>query len=568
MKTLFTLLAFLCLTSVYAQPQWNWAKYATSDYPFQYAPPAGYAVCVDAQHNVYVTGSYIGDLYTGTDTLRHPGAANNEVGMFIAKYDVNGNLQWLKQAPSNFSSQGTAISVDDQGYIYVGGGFTDSIQFDSLRLYDTTGYGIFLAKYTPNGNAVWAKGITGTGEDALGITGTKPMVLDKQGHIYITGNFGNNYLLTANTTVTVHFDNITLVSTDTCDIFVAKYDTSGHAIWAKSAGKVRESSGFALAVDSLDNLFVTGYFSTPAAYFDSLKVATHSGDGMYAMFVAKYDSSGKVLWVKEADGDGETAGDGIVIDKAGNAIIFGSMGNDTTTFDNVHLILPPNGSLNCFLTKYSSSGNLMWAKNAGIDTVAENYPGGIAIDAHDYLFVTGLFDGTSYFNNDTIASKGGEDIFVASYDDNGNPQWLTTAGGPQDDESYCITIDPSGPIYVAGYFSDSCTFSNIALSGKTQNMFVAKLTPFADAVQQVNHTRSNISIYPNPAANSVTIDFGTAAFANLKVLDYTGRNILNQSVTGKQKIILNTGIIASGLYFIIAESNNGEVVSKKIVVQH
>ena len=88
------------------------------------------------------------------------GGANEE--MFLVKYDPNGNLVWAKAATGSFSVSGFAVATDNSGNIFVTGSFGHhnfggNVTFGTTTLTSVGGGDVFVAKYDPSGNVLWAK---------------------------------------------------------------------------------------------------------------------------------------------------------------------------------------------------------------------------------------------------------------------------------------------------------------------------------------------------------------------------------------------------------------------------
>jgi len=99
---------------------------------------------------------------------------------------------------------------------------------------------------------VWIKQIGGTSTDV----GTE-IVTDSNGNSYVTGSFKGTV-----TIPTVGSDTqITAVNNSTSDIFIVKYDTNGNALWAKSIGSNGSDDSYGIALDSNNNVYVSGRFS-------------------------------------------------------------------------------------------------------------------------------------------------------------------------------------------------------------------------------------------------------------------------------------------------------------------
>lgn len=93
-----------------------------NEFSLIFAPPQ---VAADQNGNVYVCGFVIDDaLFHSQDNadieLLVPGAPR----MFLAKYDTDGNLQWVKSSRDDSGSNAaTEIDVDESGGVYISGFF-------------------------------------------------------------------------------------------------------------------------------------------------------------------------------------------------------------------------------------------------------------------------------------------------------------------------------------------------------------------------------------------------------------------------------------------------------------
>jgi len=100
----------------------------------------------------------------------------------------------------------------------------------------------------------------------------------------------------------------------------------------------------------------------------------------------------------------------------------------------------------------------------------------ITTDDDGNSYIAGCFHETATFGSYTLISNGDYDIFAAKMDYEGNWQWASKAGGIDSDEGHGITIDNIGNTYVTGWFNDTATFgSHILISNGGSNIFVAKL---------------------------------------------------------------------------------------------
>lgn len=154
---------------------------------------------------------------------------------------------WAKSAGDLKKDIGMSVATDGSGNCYVTGYFEGTANFGSATLTSAGLTDMFIAKFDALGNVNWAKRI-----GDLNLDHGSSIVVDHAGNILVTGRFLG----------TVNFDSIILTSeANKSDIFVAKYDASGRAVWAKDASGSGSISGESVAVDEFDNVYVTGLYT-------------------------------------------------------------------------------------------------------------------------------------------------------------------------------------------------------------------------------------------------------------------------------------------------------------------
>src|SRR5690606_10024438 len=143
----------------------------------------------DAAGNSYVTG-YITGQTNFTPTNSFPSAPGNG-DIFVAKYALNGQLQWVRKFGGSFSDRAYDLALDPNGNIFVTGQFFGSVDFDGNTINSAGGSkDIFLVKLNNAGTAQWAIAEGGSGpENAYGIT------TDALGNCILTGQFQGNGVL-------------------------------------------------------------------------------------------------------------------------------------------------------------------------------------------------------------------------------------------------------------------------------------------------------------------------------------------------------------------------------------
>ncbi|MGR6088644.1 MAG: T9SS type A sorting domain-containing protein [Arcticibacter sp.] len=153
----------------------------------------------------------------------------------------------------------------------------------------------------------------------------------------------------------------------------------------------------------------------------------------------------------------------------------------------------------CMLIAIASKAQTVsWAYGVGNTGSDQGYD--ISHDALGNVYVTGWFSGSIQFGNQTLVSFGLQDIFLASYDNSGNLNWVQQAGSVANDVGAGIATAPNGDTYITGWFKDTCDFSgSTVVSNGNYDMFIAKYNA-AGAIQWVGSGGGAIDDYGNRVA--------------------------------------------------------------------
>jgi hypothetical protein len=340
---------------------------------------------IDNQSNIYITGEWNGPkMVFGTDTLNNYfGPICGGTNMFIAKYDSNGNLIWVK----NYGQQGGKNATDSYGNI--------------LCCFNGYGLGSIIAKYNANnGDTVWTR----TPNYSFGFYFANSICTDISGNAYLTGYFSG----------TLVFGNDTLpkLPSSTGDnVFIVKYDSNGNVLWARNSEASYNDAGMSVATDIKKNVYVTGTFQGPTTKFGSIALTNHGGccGNPSDIFIVKYDSIGNVLWARSEGGLGFDAGYSVNTDLVGNVYVTGYYEGSITIGSYTLGNIAGDG---IYIAKYDANGNVLWAlgQNGG-NSSSEGFS--MCTDLNNNLIVTGDFGNTNLIlGADTLNSNGG-DILLA-----------------------------------------------------------------------------------------------------------------------------------------------------------
>jgi hypothetical protein len=560
MKNKIYMLVILITSSIstFAQaPDWLWAKGAGGTYN-DYT----HSIAVDANGNSYVTGYFDSPTITfGSTVLTNANSAGGTCDIFIVKYDESGNVLWAKGEGGTSTDYAYSITVDANGNSFITGYFdSPSIIFGSTTLTNADNTGntgdIFIVKYNTSGNVLWAKRSGETYADW-----GHSVTADASGDLYLTGYFYSP---------AITFGSITLTNADntggTCDVFIAKYDATGNVIWANSTGGAAHDYGYSITVDENGNPFITGYFMSSTITFGSITLTNAGGTDI---FVVKYDNLGSVLWAKSAGGPYAEYDFSICVDANGNSYTTGYFDSPTITFSSTTLVNVDNSgnSGDIFIVKYDASGNVLWAKSAG-DT-DNDYGKSIAVDGIGNSYITGYFvSNTITFGSTVLTNAGTIDIFVVKYDTSGNVLWAKSAGGTYTDYGYSINVDANGNIYISGYFdSTTIPFGNTTLinadnTGNSKDIFVAKLSS-TNGTGEDDDSFNAINIFPNPCNGLFRIT-GSGRIDEIKISDLLGQIIY---MAKPEKNEISAMIEIPGVYLVNITTGK-QVTTRKLVIYH
>ncbi len=232
-------------------------------------------------------------------------------------------------------------------------------------------------------------------------------------------------------------------------------------------------------IDSSGNVYATGVFEGTVDFDPGLGVQNLiSNSGSQDIFVAKFSSSGDLIWAFRIGGSDYDRSEGIGIGPAGNIYITGEA-------DNADLDPGPGnvgvGDVGAVVIKFDPNGNFIWARV----TSSGASPTALAVDASGAVYVVGMLGGSVDFDPGVGVfnlSDPGEAPFVWKLDSNGNFGFAAHAPSGMENDGFAlgVTVDSAGNIYVTGYFQGTRDFdpsgSQALATQNGENAFLWKLT--------------------------------------------------------------------------------------------
>jgi len=346
-------------------------------------PEQPYDIAVDLQGNIFISGWFREGSIIDFD----PGAnqflvsTNSAFAAFILKLDSGGNFSWVKELESatfNTSVLALDLQIDNNQNLIIAGEFSGvNVDFDpssNFNFLTSAGFSttgdwnqggdIFILKLSNAGNFVWVKQIG----SAAGSDIAQSLIVTSLNEIILTGGFTGivdfdpspaTFLVTGtgfNPSAQTHF----------ADIFVLKLNSSGEFMFVTTMGGNNTDSGAELALTASNEIIFTGNFSSPASFTSSIGTIVSSGTSSFHGLFGKISPSGQLVWVKLLEGNGLLSIPSIKISTFGNIFLAGFFSNSFDFDPGIsQQLLSTTAYTDCFLAKYTSSGDLLWTSQYG-----------------------------------------------------------------------------------------------------------------------------------------------------------------------------------------------------------
>ncbi len=252
-------------------------------------------------------------------------------------------------------------------------------------------------------------------------------------------------------------------------------------VWMQRMSASLISFGNVATADHDGNFYVTGTFGGSMDFGG----ATLVGEGLGDAFITKYNSAGKLQWVKQGASSGWNGGRGIAIDGDGSVIWVGRI-EGQTTFDGVQL--PGIGQNDVYVVKYAPNGTIQWGASSG--GAGMDWANAVAVDQNGNIYVTGYYNGNATFGTQSLSSKGQQDIFIASYNPTGTLRWVQSAGGAENDAGYGLAVGPNGDVYLTGIVGGAASFGTTNVPATDSTAFIARLGSADGSVKWVKAAKN------------------------------------------------------------------------------
>ena len=348
------------------------------------------------------------------------------------------------------------------------------------------GEGGFFAGMDEDGTVRWARQLGGKSEDVAAAA------VSPTGDVAVAGAFVQDLDLgdLGGGKITTH---------DHDGAFALVTDEHGKLRWS-SAFDGRRASAKSAHFDPSGRLVVAGEVTGDLKI--GPKVIKGSNGDVPSLFVAQFETSGRVRWAHQFGNNQPVHAEAMTVDAEGSTLLAGTFDKDLK-LGRVTLHGATHDKGTAFLAKLDVKGDIVWANSfdaAGLCVVH-----GLATGRRGDIFIGGDFWDDLVLGN-RIKSAGGSDAFVAKLDAHGMPIWSVRFGGALDDSGSTLAVDDAGEVTFAGVFGERMVFGAQTLIGAGRNdVFAARLGPDGNPRWASVLTSGDRSGYESKAA-SVALD--------------------------------------------------------------
>ncbi|NQT77711.1 MAG: T9SS type A sorting domain-containing protein [Bacteroidetes bacterium] len=477
---------------------------------------------------IYSAGTFSDTCWFGNTSI----IAKGLFDIYISKYDKSGNFIWAKDYGGKEYDRPLCI-MHNNGHLYTVGFFSDTISFEETTLIAKGECDIFITDHDTEGNLNWVKQFGGAGSDqGYSIT------TDNDNFLYLSGIFQN----------TVIFDNTSLTSNGDYDIFLAKLDNEGNVLWINQGGGAEADLGLSVTSDNFNNIYLTGNFKDSAVFNDTVLISS----GFQDIFIAKYNSSGDLLWIRKAGGEWGALGSSIIADENEDIYLTGIFGG--TAFFNSDTIVS-NGEFDIYIAKYNRIGELLWITGFGSSAMDRSY---CIVGDNNSIYVTCYFQGDALIGDSLLLDSKSH---ILQLSNGGIIQDIIEVGNYY--TNTCV-IDNNNDIYATGSFMNTTIFGDTSLTSTNMgtDIFICKI--IYENSSHINYYtfESDIKIFPNPAHSEIMISGINGSIEEVNIYNRLGQRIIHQRGTSNKLDVSN---LIPGMYVIEVVIENMRIKEKLII---
>lgn len=556
----------------------------------------GMGIKTDALNNVYVCGRVSG--VADFDPSAAVAISSVTTGMFLAKYNSNGQYQWAFNLKNVYTGNYHPLAVDVDGNSYIATAFSDTVDFDpspstyTLAAMSASGGNGCIASYNNTGQYRWAGAIGGTS----GMVFMNGIAVDSSRNVYISGHLQG----TIDTDPSGSTNTLTALGTQ--DILVGKYDKNGQHLWSFNLGvSGLGGNGMGISTDLTGNIYLGGLLS--GADFDpSPGVAAIMPVGSNDGFLAKYNTQGQYQYAFNIGGSSSEGTFATCTDLFGNVTVCGNFQSSNVDFDpNSPVINAPYVTFSdYFVAKYGLCSSPNAPVNTSVNTsICSGKTTTLSVNGTGNIYwyasptsTTSLAFGTTYvtpvlsssttattytyYAGVTTCTSSPRTLVTVTVNPlplvsivtsstlmcTGESATLTATGA----NTYTwSTGDTGSAIAISPAVTSNYTVVGTDINGCIKNTVLTQSVSLCTGVEQLEELGHLIHIFPNPNSGAFKIENVTNELEFI-IINNLGEKVHQQQISHELNSVVTT-VLAKGLYFYMILQNEERIYSGNLVIE-
>lgn len=483
----------------------------------------------------------------------------NSAAYFLAKYSTDGTVEWVRKIgpvsdtwpPAD--TTGGGVETDAAGNVYITGKFFgESLRFDAthelLRNCPTNCADIFVAKYAPTGDFLWAKGISGGKAfarfDADGLAQTS------DGSLYLSGNY--------NGTQVIYDVDQTYTELRPEGYFLARLKPDGELEWIHFLNQEGIAVAEQLEVAFNGDVWVGGYYGNGSIDFgNNVTLSVYGDPNFLEYFLVRYNSDGEAQEALNFNSSNELFFmPEIAAAPDTSLLIVHDFRKILRNGPDLLRQTPANAAI---LTRYKA-GKISLATfvpYGGSQTDPISTPiASVAVNKGGQFITGGYFGSKSLLTPGGVLQNAGDacsDIMLLSGDPEETAKVGYRFGGGDGCEGilnfypgHSMRIDADSSLYICGLFAEEMSLGGVNQGG--YGLFLGKMAGLVSAASEPEILVRPLTIQPNPTSGAFRVAFSQSDPEGIfMVYDVWGKTVFRSEVsTPALDLYLN---LPDGAYF-------------------
>jgi hypothetical protein len=328
----------------------------------------GRGIAVTPEGDVYVTGSFAGSADFDPGPGRTELASGGKSAAFLLRLSPQGALVWARRLGGGAGTDTAGLRVAATAEaVWVTGRFTEALETGAGRLDSAGGSDAFVARFDPQGKALWARRIGGPQDDE-----GRGVAAGRDGEVWVAGDFAETPSLGPNA------GTLDMRAAGRTDVFLLRLDPTGRLLFSGRIGGPKSDHCEGLAATVAGGAAVVGEFEESADLDPGPVPLSSASNGATDAFLVRVDGNGRLVWAKSLGEKGADTGLAVAGDRFGSVYAVGYLSRH-------------HGEGGSWVAEYSDSGARTWS--LGLQATGDLDAAAIGVSPQGVTTVAGSFRG-------------------------------------------------------------------------------------------------------------------------------------------------------------------------------